>query len=189
MAQPADPWEGMTDEGVARLIRAAYDRAEAAPPRSGDRRKALAEFDRHMGELMRRALLAGLWKLHEREQAARNAKGAAAPAQRRPPVSARFPRIRTPWRAIAAELRYAAAHDLQPGEQVPSLAELADTYRVNRKTAAKAVRALAAEGVIELRNGFGYFVPGEHDQAAPVSALSIARQRAASAAAVARSSR
>lgn len=107
----------------------------------------------------------------------------------RPPVSGQFRHIRTPWKAIAAELRYAAAHDLQPGEQVPSLVELAGTYQVNRKTAAKAVRALAAEGVIELRNGFGYFVPGERGHAAPVSVLSVARQRAANAAAVARASR
>lgn len=107
----------------------------------------------------------------------------------RPPVSGQFRHIRTPWKAIAAELRYAVEHDLQPGEQVPSLAKLTGRYQVNRKTAAKAVRALAAEGVIELRSGFGYFVPGEHDQAPPVSALSVARQRAASSAAVARSSR
>jgi DNA-binding transcriptional regulator YhcF (GntR family) len=179
----------MTDQAVARLVRAAYDRAEAAPPRSGDRRKALAEFDRHMGELMRRALLAGLWKLHERERRSCAAGGAAAPAQRRPPVSEQFPHERTPWRAIAAEIRYAAEHDLMPGQPVGSIDQLAGMYKVNRKTAHKALRALAAEGLIELRPGRGYFKPGEHGQATPVSPLSAGRQRAASSAAVARTSR
>jgi Bacterial regulatory proteins, gntR family len=158
VAQPADPWEGMTDEGVARLLRAAYDRAEAAPPRSGDRRKALAEFDRHMGELMRRALLAGLWKLHEREQRAREAGRAAAGARKRPPVSETFPHIRVPWKAIAAELRDAVARDMVPGEPVGPAAWLAAEYFVHRKTALRALRAVAAEGLLELVPGRGYFV-------------------------------
>ena len=79
--------------------------------------------------------------------------------QGRPPVSGQFPEIRTPWKAIAAELRYAIGHDMVPGEPLPSLAALARMYGVNRKTARKALAAIAAEGLIELRPGVGYFVP------------------------------
>jgi GntR family phosphonate transport system transcriptional regulator len=76
----------------------------------------------------------------------------------RPPLSQTFPGERTPWRAIAAELRAAIAGDMVPGEPVGSAAELAAMYFVNRKTARKALVALAAEGLIEVRRGRGYFV-------------------------------
>lgn len=77
----------------------------------------------------------------------------------RPPVSGQFPEIRVPWKAIAAELRYAVEHDMVPGEPLGTLAGLAEMYGVNPKTARKALAAMAAEGLAELRPGRGYFVP------------------------------
>lgn len=78
----------------------------------------------------------------------------------RPPLSQTFPEERVPWRAIAAELRFAIEHDMQPGEPVGSIAELAAEYSVNRKTVRKALAALAAEGLIERVPGACYRVPG-----------------------------
>jgi DNA-binding GntR family transcriptional regulator len=75
-----------------------------------------------------------------------------------PPLSEQFPHIRTPWKAIAAELRYAVTHDMVPGEPAGSMDTLAALYGVNRKTAGKALRAAAAEGLIELLPGRGYVV-------------------------------
>ena len=80
--------------------------------------------------------------------------------QGRPPVSSAFPHIRTPWKAIAAEVRDAIERgDKVPGEPLPSLAELTAMYGVSRKTALKAVKQLAAEGLIERVPGHPYRVP------------------------------
>lgn len=80
--------------------------------------------------------------------------------QGRPPVSSAFPHIRTPWMAVAAEMRDAIERgDVVPGEPVPSLAALSEMYGVSRKTAVKAVRQLAAEGLIEPVSGRPYRVP------------------------------
>jgi DNA-binding GntR family transcriptional regulator len=103
------------------------------------------------------------------------------------PVSEAFPHIRTPWKAIAAEARDDIARgSLAPGEPFPSISHLCQMYFVSRGTAKKALRCLANEGLIELEPGIGYFVPGTPAGAPPlaVSALSVARQRAASAARV-----
>ena len=74
-------------------------------------------------------------------------------------ISGQFPEIRTPWKAIAAELRYAIGHDMVPGEPLPSIPATAKMYEVHRNTVRKALAAIAAEGLIELRPGVGYFVP------------------------------
>jgi len=76
----------------------------------------------------------------------------------RPPLSETFPGERVPWKAIAAELRYAITHDMVPGEPLGSMTGLAEAYNVNRKTARKALAAMAAEGLAEVRPGRGYFV-------------------------------
>lgn len=82
-------------------------------------------------------------------------------ARTRPPLSETFPHIRTPWKAIAAEVREACARgELAAGEPLPHLGEMATLYGVNRVTAAKALRALAAEGLVELEPGIGYFATG-----------------------------
>jgi DNA-binding GntR family transcriptional regulator len=75
------------------------------------------------------------------------------------PISTQFPGIRTPWKAVRAEVAYAVQHDMRPGEPLPSLAELTEMYGVNRKTALKAPKALAAEGLIERVPGKPYRVP------------------------------
>jgi DNA-binding GntR family transcriptional regulator len=84
---------------------------------------------------------------------------AAAAEQGRPPLSEQFPEIRTPWKAIAAELRYAIGHDMAPAEPLSSLTGLSAMYGVDRKTARKALKALAAEGLIERVPGRPYRVP------------------------------
>jgi GntR family transcriptional regulator len=53
-----------------------------------------------------------------------------------------------------------ASRALQPGDQLPSIRDLAVSLRINRNTAAKAYEALEAEGVIEMRQGHGCFVTG-----------------------------
>jgi DNA-binding GntR family transcriptional regulator len=101
----------------------------------------------------------------------------------RPPLSETFPHIRTPWKAIAADLRAGIGRgEPVPGERVPSMTVLAGTYLVNRKTARKALVALAAEGLAELRPGRGYFVAGTVSRPLSVSPLNAGRQRAAAAA-------
>jgi len=78
----------------------------------------------------------------------------------RPPVSSTFPEIRTPWKAILAELADAIERgDMVPGEPAGSLADLSAMYAVNRKTAHKALKAAAAAGLLEVKPGRGYFVP------------------------------
>jgi GntR family transcriptional regulator len=60
---------------------------------------------------------------------------------------------------MAADIRSKIERgDLQPGEQVPSLDELARDYRVSRATAQKALRVLREEGIVETRQRWGTFV-------------------------------
>jgi len=51
-----------------------------------------------------------------------------------------------------------ASRALRPGDQLPSVRELAATLRVNRNTAAKAYQMLEADGVIETRQGQGCYI-------------------------------
>lgn len=51
-----------------------------------------------------------------------------------------------------------ASRALRPGDQLPSVRDLAVRLRVNRNTAAKAYQILEADGVIETRAGQGSFV-------------------------------
>ena len=51
-----------------------------------------------------------------------------------------------------------AARALRPGDQLPSVRDLAVSIRVNRNTASKAYQLLEAEGVVETRHGHGCFV-------------------------------
>jgi GntR family transcriptional regulator len=48
--------------------------------------------------------------------------------------------------------------DWLPGEQVPSLDQLAAEYRVSRATVQRAVRLLVDEGVLATRPRWGTFV-------------------------------
>jgi GntR family transcriptional regulator, transcriptional repressor for pyruvate dehydrogenase complex len=47
------------------------------------------------------------------------------------------------------------AHDLQPGDRLPSERELGEQFGVSRTVIREAVRALAAKGLIEARSGSG----------------------------------
>ena len=51
-----------------------------------------------------------------------------------------------------------ALRALRPGDQLPSVRELATSLRINRNTAAKAYQLLEANGVLETRAGQGTFV-------------------------------
>ena len=54
-----------------------------------------------------------------------------------------------PYLRVAAELREKIANgELLPGEQVPSLDRLAETYRISRTTARRAVQVLMDEGLV-----------------------------------------
>lgn len=65
-----------------------------------------------------------------------------------------------PHRQIADFLRaeiIAGAYD-PDGPPVPSVARLSQEWDVAPRTANKALKALAAEGLVEVENGMGYYV-------------------------------
>ncbi len=70
------------------------------------------------------------------------------------------PRSPTPlYEQIAARIRLAvASEELQPGEPLPSVRQLAALVRVNPATVAQAYRDLEAEGFVSKRHGAGTFV-------------------------------
>lgn len=64
---------------------------------------------------------------------------------------------------MAADLREKiASGEWLPGEQVPSLDDLSETYKVSRTTARRAVQLLITEGLIETRPRWGTFVAERH---------------------------
>ena len=64
-----------------------------------------------------------------------------------------------PYLRVAAELREKIAKgELLPGEQVPSLDRLAETYGISRTTARRAVQVLMDEGLVQSRPRWGVFV-------------------------------
>ncbi len=65
------------------------------------------------------------------------------------------------WREIAATLRAEIARGhVPPGGRLPTEAELAARFGVNRHTVRHALAALAAEGLVHSRRGAGVFVTG-----------------------------
>jgi len=79
--------------------------------------------------------------------------------------------------AIADDLRrQVAAGDLAAGAVLPSEAELAGAYAVSRVTVRKALELLRAEGLIDARQGFGWFVPADRvrQTLAPLSTIEAA---------------
>ncbi len=60
---------------------------------------------------------------------------------------------------IAADLRRRiASGELTPGMPVPSITTLSQQWEVARQTAAKALRTLEAEGLVQRYPGLGYYV-------------------------------
>lgn len=73
------------------------------------------------------------------------------------------------YRQLANSLQQAiAAGEFKPGDQLPSVRELARTASVNMLTAAKALQTLEALGLTETRRGLGVFV-NAHGVAEPVA--------------------
>ncbi|HEV7252626.1 MAG TPA: phosphonate metabolism transcriptional regulator PhnF [Mesorhizobium sp.] len=63
------------------------------------------------------------------------------------------------WRRIADQIEAGIAqHQLQPGAKLPTEAELAERFGVNRHTVRRALSALASEGVVRSARGSGTFV-------------------------------
>ena len=65
-----------------------------------------------------------------------------------------------PWQQIADHLRAeikAGRYD-PDGPALPSVTTLSQEWDVARRTANKALKALAADGLIEVESGMGYYV-------------------------------
>ena len=64
-----------------------------------------------------------------------------------------------PYKRIAAALRDKITNgELLPGEQIPPIPQLMETYQVSRNTALRALRVLKDEGLITVEPGWGAFV-------------------------------
>ena len=87
-------------------------------------------------------------------------RGGPATACHRGPVREIDRGSRTPpWKQIADILRAEIeAGRYGPDQPLPSMTVLSQRYGVNRKTGRKALLALAAEGLIEVEEGMGYYV-------------------------------
>jgi DNA-binding GntR family transcriptional regulator len=53
--------------------------------------------------------------------------------------------------------------EYRPGQRLPSIADLVQTYGVARLTANKALRKLVADGLAEISPGMGVYVTGHRD--------------------------
>lgn len=83
------------------------------------------------------------------------------------------------YEQIAEHLR-ALIEDSEPGDRLPTEAELCEQFGVSRMTARQAVQIVAAEGLIERRRGAGTFVrarPVERDLGSPLSFSEAMRRR------------
>jgi DNA-binding GntR family transcriptional regulator len=64
-----------------------------------------------------------------------------------------------PSEQLAADIRQQIeSGELQPGDQLPTVAALAGQYHVSTATVAKALRTLREEGLIVTRHGWGTHV-------------------------------
>jgi GntR family transcriptional regulator len=64
-----------------------------------------------------------------------------------------------PYKRVAADLRdKITSGELLPGEQIPPIPRLMETYQVSRNTALRALSVLKDEGLITVEPGWGSFV-------------------------------
>lgn len=64
-----------------------------------------------------------------------------------------------PYRRVAAALKVRIeSGELLPGEQIPPVPQLIETYGVSRNTALRALRVLRDDGLVEVIQGWGAFV-------------------------------
>ena len=74
------------------------------------------------------------------------------------------PKVRGPYQQIAADLRREiASGELQPGDKLPTVVQLAATYNVAAGTAHRALAVLAAEGLVHVARGRRATVRGKDD--------------------------
>ncbi len=64
---------------------------------------------------------------------------------------------------------------LRPGDQLPGIRKLAETLVMNPNTVAKAYRELEHEGLLELRQGAGAFIPENLNAKEVTDRMQIAR--------------
>ncbi len=69
-----------------------------------------------------------------------------------------------------------AAGEWQPGEQIPTIRELCDTYAVSRITVVQAIGALSQEGLLTRRQGKGIFVAEPKIEHGPIRLLSFTEE-------------
>ena len=63
------------------------------------------------------------------------------------------------WRSIANTLQTEIAQELyRPGDKLPTEAELADRFGLNRHTVRQGLASLAEAGIVHARRGSGVFV-------------------------------
>jgi GntR family transcriptional regulator len=70
---------------------------------------------------------------------------------------------------------------LQPGDQLPTVRDLAARLRINPNTIARVYRELCAEGLLSSRQGSGTFVADEVATMGDEQSLALARQKLAEA--------
>jgi hypothetical protein len=64
-----------------------------------------------------------------------------------------------PSERVAADLRRRVqSGEWAPGDQIPSVAQLAENYATSRTTVQKSVKTLVDEGILFTRHGWGTFV-------------------------------
>jgi GntR family transcriptional regulator len=74
-------------------------------------------------------------------------------------LASRSSRRMPPYRRVADDLRAKIdAGELLPGEQVPSMAQLAESYGISRGTARRVLTTLRDEGYVYVTPGWGTFV-------------------------------
>jgi GntR family transcriptional regulator len=65
------------------------------------------------------------------------------------------------YQQIVSQIKHAIElGQIEAGEPLPSIRQLAETIRVNPNTVIRAFRELEHEGVVEIRRGSGVFVTG-----------------------------